>query len=87
MEIHNNKIITINSETNNRYILFFEEPFDISVIQIKDEDLDIRQKVDCLDYDKKNYIGGYYQNNNDYLFAFDHPYGDEVVKIVVELFL
>ena len=60
IEIWNKKIF--NFELKNRYIEYFEEPLDITVIELKKLDEFINY-IDYLDYDL-NYIKDYSQYKN-----------------------
>ena len=64
---------------NNRFIQYFDDPLDITVIQIKDKEWDIIQNVEFLDYDM-NFVIGYEQYKGSYIFALGYPYGDEIVS-------
>jgi len=79
IEIHNKKNINLILDVNNRFIQYFVDPLDITVIQIKDKEWDIIQNVEFLDYDM-NYVVGYEQYKGSYIFALGYPYGDEIVS-------
>ena len=80
LEIHNKKNIELFLDTKNRTIHFFNDPsLDITVIQIKDEDSDIIENVNFLNYDK-NYLDGYDQYRNADVFTEGYPFGDDIVN-------
>ena len=71
IEIWNKKIF--NFELKNRFIEYFEEPLDITVIGLKNSD-EFVNYIDYLDYDL-NYIKGYYQYKNINIFNIGYPRG------------
>ena len=79
IEIYNKKNINLILDVNNRFIQYFDEPLDITVIQINDKEWDIIQNAEFLDLDM-NYITGYEQYIGSYIFALGYPYGDEIVE-------
>ena len=79
LEINNKKIVKLLLDNNKRYLKFFKDPLDITVIQIKDEDLDLLTNVDFLDYDL-DYLNGYNQYVNADVFSMGYPYGKELVN-------
>ena len=64
IEIYNKKLF--NFELKNRYIEYFKDPLDITVIELKNSDEFINY-IDCLDYDL-NSIRGYSQYKNVNIF-------------------
>ena len=76
IEMHNKKKKIITLDRNIRYIEFFKEPIDITIIQINDDD--VIKNVDFFDYDPRNYIQ--YKNEKDLdVFASGYPFGDQIV--------
>ena len=71
IEIWNKKIF--NFELKNRYIEYFEDPLDITVIELKKSD-EFFNYIDYLDYDL-NYIKGYSQYKNINIFNIGYPKG------------
>ena len=71
IEIWNKKIF--NFELKNRYIEYFEEPLDITVIELKNSD-EFVNYIDYLDYDL-NYIKGYSQYKYINIFNIGYPKG------------
>ena len=59
IEIFNKKIINLELDENNRYIKLFEQPIDVSIIEIKNSD-EINEDIEFLNYDL-NYEMGYSQ--------------------------
>ena len=58
LELCNKKVVKLLLDKNSRIISFFKRPKDITVIQINDQDIDIIENVDFLNYDM-NYLNGY----------------------------
>jgi len=58
---------------NNYNIKYFEDPKDITVIEIKNSD-EIYKDIEFLNYDR-NYINGYEIYNNVDVFSIQHPLG------------
>ena len=56
IEIYNKK--KINLELKNRYIKLFEQPIDISIIEIKDLVEINKEDIEYLDYDLNYKLGG-----------------------------
>ena len=77
LELHNKKKIDLLLDKNIRFIKFFEVP-DIAVIQIKEDDFDIIDNVDFMDYDL-NYSTGYKQYQNLDVFTLGYPFGKIIV--------
>ena len=77
LELHNKQKIDLLLDKNIRFIKFFEGP-DISVIQIKEDDFDIIDNVDFMDYDI-NYSTGYKQYQNIDVFTLGYPLGKIIV--------
>ena len=71
IEIYNKKLF--NFELKNRYIEYFKDPLDITVIELKNSDEFINY-IDCLDYDL-NSIRGYSQYKNVNIFNISYPKG------------
>ena len=69
------KKIKIVFDLKNRDIKFFEDPLDITAIQIKDEDSDIINNWDFLICDE-NYINGYDIYMKSDVFVMGYPKGD-----------
>ena len=60
-------------------MLYFEDPLDVTVIQIKNDDLEIINNVDFLACDM-NYLYGYNEYMNKDIFALGYPFGDKIVS-------
>jgi len=71
IEIWNHKKMKLN--LNNYNIKYFEDPKDITVIEIKSSD-EIYKDIEFLNYDR-NYINGYEIYNNADIFSIQHPLG------------
>ena len=71
IEIRNHKKMKLN--LNNYNIKYFEDPKDITIIEIKNSD-EIYKDINFLDYDR-NYINGYKIYNNVDVFSIQHPLG------------
>ena len=71
IEIWNHKKMKLN--LNNYNIKYFEDPKDITVIEIKNSD-EIYKDIEFLNYDR-NYINGYEIYNNVDIFSIQHPLG------------
>ena len=71
IEIWNHKKMKLN--LNNYNIKYFEEPKDITIIEIKNSD-EIYKDINFLDYDR-NYINGYKIYNNVDVFSIEQPLG------------
>jgi len=71
IEIWNHKKMKLN--LNNYNIKYFEDPKDITVIEIKNSD-EIYKDIVFLNYDR-NYINGYEIYNNADVFSIQHPGG------------
>jgi len=71
IEIWNHKKMKLN--LNNYNIKYFEDPKDITIIQINNSD-EIYKDINFLDYDR-NYINGYKIYNNVDVFSIQHPLG------------
>ena len=69
IEIWNHKKMKLN--LNNYNIKYFEDPKDITVIEIKNSD-EIYIDINFLNYDR-NYINGYKIYNNVDIFSLEHP--------------
>ena len=77
IEIYNKKTFELKLNRNQRYIQFFEEPIDITLIEINDlKELCLNVKFLEIDY---NYMKG---SNNIYLnndvFLLGYPFGNNV---------
>ena len=70
---------TFEFELNNRYIEYFEEPIDITIIALKNSD-EFINFIDYLDYDL-NYIKGYSQYKDVNILNLGYPKG---LKLVAE---
>ena len=75
IEIYNKK--EFNLELKNRLVLLLKEPFDISAIEINENDEFINY-IDFLDYDL-NYINGYDQYKDLEVYVLGYPKGLESV--------
>jgi V8-like Glu-specific endopeptidase len=71
IEIWNHKKMKLS--LNNYNIKYFEDPKDITVIEIKNSN-EIYKDINFLDYDR-NYINGYKIYNNVDVFSIEHPFG------------
>ena len=71
IEIHNQK--KMNLKLNNRYIKYFPEPIDITIIEIKSTD-EIYNDIEFLDYDNKK-REEYIEYEDVYVFSIEHPLG------------
>ena len=63
LEIHNKEIIKLFLDINARSVNFFKQPFDITIIEIKNDDFEIIKNVEFLNFDY-NYLEGYEQYKN-----------------------
>ena len=72
LEINNKKKMKL--ETGNRIIKFFENPRDITIIEIKNYD-DIYKYIEFLDYDKNYIDNGYNIYKKVDVFSVEHPLG------------
>ena len=75
IQIHNNEKIQLFLDINIRFIKFYKEPYDLTVIEITKEDFDILDNVFFLDFDV-DYSKGYEQYINSDVFALGFPLGD-----------
>ena len=71
IEIHNQK--KMNLVLKKRYIKYFPEPKDITIIEIKNTD-EIYNDIEFLDYDNKK-REEYIKYENEYVFSIEHPLG------------
>ena len=76
LEIYNKK--KINLKLNNRYIKLFEEPIDISVIEIKDLDEINKEDIEYLNYDLNYKIDGYLEYKGKDVLCLGYPFGDKL---------
>ena len=74
IEIWNKKKIKLN--LNNRFYKYFEDPIDITVIQIKDSD-EIYKYLEFLDYDINYIKQGYLIYKDADVFSIEHPCGED----------
>ena len=74
IEIWNEKPFKL--ELENRDIRLFPDPIDITIIEIKDSDLFIKE-IGFFDYDS-NYVKGYQQYENINIFNLGYPNGNEL---------
>ena len=72
---NNNNIKKYNLELKSRFIKFFKQPKDISIVEIKDSD-GIKD-IEYLDYDL-NYKEGYSQYNGMEVLSLGYPFGKEL---------
>ena len=72
LEINNKKKMKL--ETGNRIIKFFENPRDITIIELKNYD-DIYKYIEFLDYDKNYIDNGYNIYKKVDVFSIEHPLG------------
>ena len=77
IEIHNHT--TMNLKLENRYIKFFPQPIDITVIEIIKVDK-IYNDIELLDYDSNCIKKGYEFYKNSDVFSIEYPYGKEAVN-------
>ena len=73
IEIFNNE--KFNLELKSRFIKFFKQPKDISIVEIKDSDS--IKDIEYLNYDK-NYIDGYSQYKGMEVLSLGYPFGIEL---------
>jgi len=62
---------------NNRYFKFFEEPIDITIIEIRESDK-IYKYIEFLDYDINYIRQGYIIYKDADIFSLEHPYGEDI---------
>ena len=74
IEIWNNKKMTLNLK--GRYNRFLKLPKDITAIEIKATD-EIYKDIQFLSYDLNYYHSGYNIYKDKYIFAIEHPLGQE----------
>lgn len=79
LELYNKKVVKLLLDKNTRIISFFKRPKDITVIQINDQDIDIIENVDFLNYDM-NYLNGYDIYEKENVFALGFPKGKNMVE-------
>ena len=72
IEIYNHKKFELNF--NNRYIKYYPQPKDITIIEIQSADK-IYKDIELLDYDL-NYKKGYKIYENVDIFSIEHPLGE-----------
>ena len=78
LELHNKETKKLFLDNNFRKIIFFKYNLDITVIEIKNDDLEIIKNVIFLDFDY-NYLRGYNQYKDIFVFASGYPYGKKIV--------
>ena len=76
IEIWNEKKFSLKLDKKNRYIKLFEEPIDISIIEIKDSD-GINKDIEYLNYDL-NYITGFSQYKDLDVICIGYPFGKDL---------
>ena len=77
MEIHNKEKYELKLDKNERYIKYYENPIDITVIQITDlYDLCDKIKFLSVDFSYKN--GGYYRYVNNDVYLLGYPSGNSI---------
>jgi hypothetical protein len=74
IEIYNNK--KFNLELKSRFIKFFKQPKDISIVEIKDSD-GIKD-VEYLNYDLNYKEGGYSRYKGKEVLSLGYPFGKEL---------
>ena len=73
---NNNNKKTFNLELKSRFIKFFEEPKDISIVEIKDSD-GIKD-IEYLNYDLNYKKGGYSRYKGMEVLTLGYPFGKEL---------
>ena len=76
IEIYDKREFALKLNRSIRYIQFFEEPLDVTVIPINDL-TDLCNFVKFLEIDL-NYQKGFNTYLNDHIFALGYPYGNDV---------
>ena len=74
LELQNKKNIKLSLDKNARFTAFFKSPIDITIIEIKDQDLNIINNIDFLNLDE-NYRYGYNLYENKEVFSLGFPHG------------
>ena len=78
IEMFNMQKKIIELDRKIRHIEFFEDPIDITIIEIVDDE--IIKNVDFLDYDPREYTQ--YENEKDLdIFTSGYPYGNQYVSV------
>ena len=76
IELYNEKKYNIKLDSN-RYIKLFNEPIDISIIEIKDTD-NINNEIEYLKQDLNYKDGGYKDYLNEDIISLGYPLGEEL---------